>query len=65
MKEDGKDEHFVNGSLERFSKCNIQELQSSILTRCPDLQKSKLTKKGKLVYATNGEDNLIKLAFDS
>ena len=64
LKEDGKDEHFGNLSLEWFSKCNIQELQSFILTRCPDLQNSKLPKKEKLVDATNREDNLIKLAFD-
>ena len=64
LKEDGKDEHFCNVSLDCFSKCNIQELQSFILTRCPDLQKWKLPRKEKLVNATNGEDNLFKLAFD-
>ena len=64
LKEDGKDEHFGNVSLECFSRCNIQELQSFILMRYPGLQKSMLPKKGKLVDATSGEDNLIKLAFD-
>ena len=46
LKEDGKDKYFSNVSLEYFSKYNIQELQSFIISRCPDLKKSNLTKKG-------------------
>ena len=46
LKEDGKDEYFGNVRPEYFSKWyDVQDLQSFIPIRCPDLQNSKLQKK--------------------
>ena len=63
LEKDGKSKCFTNISMEVLERCNVQELQSFILTRSPDMQKSKLPKKGKSNDAQNGERNLIHLAF--
>ena len=52
--------------MEDFSKLLNADLESFILVCNQDNQvKSKLPKKGKLEDAMTGENNLIKLAFDS
>ena len=52
--------------MEYFSKLLNPDLEYFILVRNKENQvKSKLPKKVKLESAINGQDNLIKLAFDS
>ena len=53
-----------NLSLEMFDKCNLPDLIAFILVRRPDLTKSKIPKKGKLVDAEKGENNCILLAYE-
>lgn len=63
---DQSEEHLEDASMEDFSKLLNADLESFILVRNKDNQvKSKLPKKGKLEDAMTGENNLIKLAFDS
>ena len=53
-----------DASLEMFDKCNLPDLIAFILVRRPDLTKSKIPKKGKLVDAEKGENNCILLAYE-
>ena len=55
----------VDSLLNHFSECCVHDLEAFVLVRNTDILKTKLPKKGNLEDAVNGEDNLIKVAFES
>ena len=62
--DNGSDITLNDASLEMFDKCNLPDLIAFILVRRPDLTKSKIPKKGKLVDAKKGGNNCILLAYE-
>ena len=60
------EDKLVDATLEQFSNCSNPLLEAFILCRCTQFKvKSQLPKKGKLQDAINGEQNMIRLAFES
>ena len=68
MNRDTYEEEFVrqDATMEQFATCNCPELEAYVLVRNNKYQvKGKLPNKGKLADALAGENNLIKLCYDS